>query len=468
MLGRRTFRWRAAAATAVFLCAVGAPAGSAGAAGTSGPGPYAFAEDARTIEGATSTTGAARLDPGTTYRSSVGADGKLYYRLELGSAANAYVSATAVPAPGATVASSDGLKVTVQDVDGHSCSSDTARFGPTRSPHPVTAWVVREVGRDPYMCQASGTYYVLVERVRTVTSSEGTRSDEGDWGIELTHVSEPSLRKAGASTAPESWSSATPEAVTGDGRPRTGGTGFASASPVAEGVWRETGDLRPGQTLYYRVPVDWGQQVYATAELGSSDGDGDGYAGNAAVVSLYNPVRALVDDVTSPYDGRQRSVALDPLPPVRYENRFAVDDRTSGMRFAGWYYLAVHLGTSVADRVGDGPYGLTLRVRVEGSQDAAPEYLTDTEPRGVFTVTAEDRKAAENGENGGPAGGGGSRDSGGGNGPGGSAAASGGDRGPGSDTTALTVLAVGGIGTGSVLVLWLGLWALVSRRRAAS
>lgn len=470
-MGRRTVWWRAVAAAAVLLCAAGALSGPAGAAGPADPGPYAYAEDARTVEGTTTTTGAVRLDPGGTYRSSIGAGGKLYYRLELDGTTNAYVSATAVPGPGTTVASSDGLKVSVQDADSHSCSSDTARFGPTRSARPVTAWAAREAGRDAYMCQGAGTYYVVVERVDTGdTQGGGTGGDSGgDWGIELAHVREPSLRETGASAAPENWNSAVPEIVTGDEGRRTGGTSFATASPVGQGVWKETGDVRPGQTLYYKVPVDWGQQVYATAELGSSDGGGDGYAGNAVGVSLYNPVRALVSDVTSPYDGRQRSVDLEPLPPVRYENRFAVDGGTNGMRFAGWYYLAVHLGESVADRVGDGPYGLTLRVRVAGSQEASPGYLADAEPQGVFTVTAEDREAARSGTDGGAAGGGGATGSGGDEGSGAStnAAAPGGARGSGDDTTAMKLLAAGGIGTGSALVLWLGLWRFVARRRAA-
>ncbi|GGZ12163.1 hypothetical protein [Streptomyces poonensis] len=475
-MGRRTVWWRVVAASAALLCAAAALSGTARAAGTSDPdpsAPYAFDEDARTVEGATSTTGSVRLVAGTTYRSSLGADGKLYYRLELDGAADAYVSATAVPRPGTAVASSAGLKVSLQDADGHVCSSDTARFGPTRSPRPVTAWVVREADRDAYMCRAAGAYYVVVERAVTGGSSqEGTEGGGEPWELELRHAWEPPLKDAGATTAPpENWSSATPEAVTGDGGPRTGGTGFATASPVGQGVWSQTGGIRPGRTLYYKVPVDWGQQVYATAELGSADGGGDGFTGSAMVVSLYNPVRGLVDDVTSPYDGRQRSVALDPLPPVRYGNRHAVDDETSAMRFAGWYYLAVHLGEPVAERFGDGPFGLTLRVRVEGSPEEGPGYLGASEPRDVFTVTAEDREAAENGEGAGTAGedGGGAGGTGGDEDSGGtgSAAASGGGRGPGGHATAMKVLAAGGIGTGSVLVLGLGLWTLVARRRAA-
>ncbi|MFJ9585170.1 hypothetical protein [Streptomyces acidicola] len=470
------------------LCVTAAlPAQARAAAGT--PDPYAFAEDATKVDGMPSTTGAVMLAPGKTYRSSIREGAKLYYRLELGDGANAYVSATAVPRLGKAVGSAEGVKVTVQDANGHRCSSETARFGPTGSPHPVTAWASRQIGRDPYMCQEAGTYYVLVERVGTVTSSQGAQgtlgtqgsqgtlgtqgsqgspgtqgSSDGTWGLELGYVMEPLPKQAGSTSAPEVWNSASPAAVTGDAKRRRGGTSFTTASAMGQGVWEDTDGIRAGQTLYYRVPVDWGQQLYATAELGSSSSGDDGYVGNALVMSLYNPVRGFVDDATAGYDGRQRSADLDPLPPVRYDNRFARDDQMSGMRFAGWYYLAVHLGAPVADRFGDGPFGLTLRVRVTGSAADGPEYLGTSDPVGVFEVTAEDQEAAESGSVGGATSAGGIGGSG-GDEESGTTGASDGAQGIGDDDTAMKLVAMTGIGTGSLLVLGLGVWTVVARRR---
>lgn len=493
LMGRRTVWWRAGAAVGAVLCVTTAQPGPAVAA--DGPAPYSYAEDARAVEGAPSSTGAVRLAAGKTYRSSIGPGGKLYYRLDLGAATNAYVSATAVPEAGSAVGSADGVRVSVQDADAHRCSYETARFGPTRSAHPVTAWASREVGTDEYMCQGAGVYYVVVERVGSAVgagsgtsagadsgsatgSSSGSASgsvtgspSEGaseEWGLELRFVSEPAVTKGGSTSAPQSWNSASPDAVSGDPEPRRGGSGFAAASPVAQGVWQDEVGIRAGETLFYKVPVSWGQQLQATAELGSTT-EGDGYVGNAFVMSLYNPVRGLVDDRTANYGGVQRSVSLDPLPPVAYENRFSPDDEVGGMRFAGWYYLALHLGTSVADRFGDEPVGLTLRVRLEGEAGAGPGYLGDSEPRGVFEVTEGDREAAENGITGDTLEGG-SRDGGDGGGPGDS------DEGKGSGNSlvsgdrrlAMTLVAAGGLGTGSLLVLGLLAWTLVARRRASA
>ncbi|MFF1447647.1 hypothetical protein ACFVYF_05760 [Streptomyces sp. NPDC058274] len=485
-MGRGTVKWRTASrrgraptptavlavvTVAAALCTAGAASTAAAAPGSeqgsrtgavprgttlgqrswasSTPDPYAFAKDAKTVEGADGTTDAVRLEPGGTYRSSIKKDGKLYYRLELDATSSAYVSATAVPRLGTTVSSADGVKVTVQDADGSTCSAESAHLGPTQSPHPVTAWAAREIGsRSKYACQEAGTYYAVVER----SGPPGSAPD--DWDLELDYASEPRLREAGSTAAPDTWNSAPPDTLLGDAGRRTGGMGFSTAVALRQGVW-QTG-IRAGQTLFYRVPVDWGQQLYATAELGSSPG-GDGYVGTALSVSLYNPAHGHVDDVGCGYDGSQRSAVLRPLPPVQYDNRYAITDRVSAMRFAGSYYLVVHLGAQVAEKFGDGPLGLTLRVRVNGTAEAGPAYAGQSQPRGAFDVSAQDRAEADAGTAGsGRAGGG---DGGGGGGDSRADGSGGGDR-------MMKLVAAAGIGSGCVLVLTLALWRVVARRRA--
>jgi hypothetical protein len=443
------------AAVAVALCAAApyadaSPTGAqdrgvdvrAGAA--DGSYPYAFGEDDREIEGATAAGDAARLEPGGTYRGTLPDGATLFYRLDLDATTNAYVSATAVPRPGARVASADGLRVSVQDADGHVCSTDTVHFGPTRSAHPVAAWAGREAGAGgSYLCRGAGTYYALVQR-RGASGVSGASSSPGDWDLELDYVTEPASRGTG-DTAPGTWNSAAPEPLSGDPVRRAGGAGFAAARALGQGVWED--DVRPGQTRFYKVPVGWGQQLHATAELadggdggGSGSGAG-GFVGTALTMSLYNPVRGRVDDAEASYGGERSTAALRPLPPVAYENRYASEDRAGAMRFAGWYYLAVHLGTPVADRFGDGPFGLRLRIRVSGTARSGPVYMGRSVPGGVFEVTAGTRREAVAGTGGGSGGGAGSG--------------------------AMELVAAGGLGTGSLLVLWLALWTLLSRRRGS-
>ncbi|MFJ8634975.1 hypothetical protein [Streptomyces sp. NPDC093568] len=420
---------RVAVVAALLLgTTAGLPDGPAQAAGT--PGPYAYAPDARSVTGTASTADAVSLTPGTTYKSSVPSEGAVHYRLDLDAVSDAYVSVTAVPPLGSTVYAGDGIKVSVRDAAGRSCSQNTERFGFVPSPRPIAAWGAREISANRPRCESAGAYDVTVERVRTAKSAPDT------WGLELFAASESPLKEAGETEAPEAWNSVSPDPVTGKAEPREGGTGFASAAPVAQGVWSTS--IEPGGTLFYKLPLDWGRQLHATAELGSSNG-GDGYAvGGALNLSLYNPVRTFVDDASANYDGERKAAQLDPLPPVAYENRYAVPDRVSALRFAGAYYLVVHLSAEVAERYGEGPFRLTLRVREEGTAQTGPGYAGESEPGGVFQISAGDRAVAA----GGPVGGAG-----------------------GDGDAAMTVLAVSGIGAGTLVLVVLGVWVVVARRR---
>ncbi|MEU5533576.1 hypothetical protein [Streptomyces sp. NPDC020362] len=428
--------------TAVLCAAAVLPGGTA--AGVQ-DGTYAFAPDARAVTGTASTTGAERLEPGRAYRSSLPRNGKLYYRLDLAATATAYVPVTAVPPAHTTVAATDGIRVSLKDAHGSSCTFSSARFGAGLSPRPVTALARREAGGT--LCQGAGTYYVLVERVESSgtagsgtagsgaagSGSAGSGSGSGSaqrWDLEIAPVTEPRLAGAGSTSAPGTWDSASPDPLSGTARRRSGGAGFAQARPLGQGVWRT--DMTPGQTLFYKVPLDWGRRVNAVAELGGS-AQGQGYVGGALNLSLYNPVRGLVDDASLGYTGTQKPVALGPLPPVEYRNRYTVLSAQSAMRFAGDYYLVVHLSEQLARTFGTGPFAVTLRVRVGGQAHDGPGYAGRPVPAGVFTITDEDREAAVTGVTGG------------------------GD-------TAMKVLAVGGIGAGTALLLVLGVWTVAARR----
>ncbi|MEU4463243.1 hypothetical protein AB0G20_05960 [Streptomyces sp. NPDC024017] len=422
---------RIAAVAVVLITTAAVVPGRAAAGEASGPSPYAFADGAQSVEGARSTGNAALLKPGGTYKSSLPSSGKVSYRLELDTTTNAYVSVTAVPSPGSTVSVIDGVKVSVQDADGNSCSVDTASFGAARSPHPIAAWGMREISPNKSLCRKAGAYFVSVERV----DPKGEGSSPEAWDLELAAMTEPRTAKPGASSAPQAWNSATPQPLQGEAESRKGGAGFTGATPLDQGVWRD--DIRPGQTLFYEVPVDWGQQVSVTADLGSSSSGGTGYATDALDLSLYNPARGRVAGVGVGYNGDQKSGSLPPLPPVDHANRYAATAQVSALRFAGSYYLVAHLSEGVAGPFGNGPFVMTLRVRVSGEARSGPEYAGESEPGGVFEVSDQDREAAAEGV-------------------------------AARDDTAMRALAVGGIGTGSALLVGLGVWTVMARRRSVA
>ncbi|MGW7078904.1 hypothetical protein [Streptomyces sp. NPDC054866] len=424
------------------LCGVMALSGQAAAEGTSGPNPYVFAERAVSVDGAQNSMDSVRLTPGSTYKSSLARGGKLYYQLQLDARETVYVSATAVPGLDAKVAYGDGVEVSLQDTNGNNCNSGNARFGTSQSPRPISAWAARAVGPAENRCKVAGTYYVVVERNSDPGSSTET------WDTELRVVSEPGVAKSASTTPPETWNSASPTPPAGAREERRGGTGFNDARAVGAGVWGDR--IKPGQTLFYRVPVDWGQQISASAELGSASGGRGEYVTSALVMSLANPVRARIDDADTAYDGQQKTASLRPLAPVAYENRYSPVDGVAGTRFAGWYYLSVHLNPQVARQFGKAPLDLLLRVNVDGAAKEGPAYVGTARPADEFSVTGEDEDAAVRGDTDAAAGSG--DGSGGGNGGG----------------AGMKVVAAGGFGAGAVLLTVLGVWTLIGRRRAAA
>ncbi|WP_229890632.1 hypothetical protein [Streptomyces lavendofoliae] len=400
-------------------------AAGAAAAGAEAAGGYAFADGIERIRGTATTGGAPTLTRGRTYKDRIEGGAKLVYRLDLDARTNAYVSAVAVPDPGSEVGTFDSLKVSLQDRNGYDCGSNESRFGSAEFPRPIAAYAHRTMDRDSSSCQDAGRYYVVVER-------RGKDAAPGTWDLEIRHELEPRLRTEGPTAAPENWPSASPPTSPGEPRQRAGGAGFADATGLTEGEW--TDRIEPGQSLFYRVPVDWGQQLFAGVDLASSSGGG--FVISALDVTLFNPMQGVVTSANPvSYDGKQKSADLEPLPPVKYENRFDSDARFTNTRFAGWYYLRVSLSPKVAEEFGRKPYGLTVRIDVEGAPGADPGYAG---PPGVFDVTETDRDAAADGRSGAEA----------------------------ADGT-MKLVAAAGIGTGTVLVLGLGAWTVLARRRAA-
>jgi hypothetical protein len=427
---RQRGKGRATLACTAAMCAVAALPGQSWAAGE--PSPYTFDSAALPVQGAAVNSHGPPLKARSTYKDSIEPGEKRYYRVDLDAETNAYISAVAVPKLATKVALADKLDVSIEDRSGSKCGDQYAQFGSAAYARPVAAYADRTIDKDSSRCQEAGAYYVLLER-----SSEDTSTPEA-WDIEIRFASEPGL-KAAAPTAPsENWPSASPAVPAGGPEKRSGGTSFTDATSLKQGEWQD--DIIPGQTLFYRVPVDWGQQIFASADLGNSTTVPESASGvsNAMVLSLYNPARGYVQNDTSVYyDGKQKSAALDPVPPVAYENRYAFNSATSAMRFAGWYYLSVTLNPEIAEEYGDKALPLTLRVNIEGDAQDAPAYAG---PAGDFEITQDDQEAADSGKSAPEA----------------------------AKSGTMTLVAAAGIGAGTVLVLGLGAWTLLARRRGAA
>ncbi|MEV6394949.1 hypothetical protein AB0M39_09265 [Streptomyces sp. NPDC051907] len=423
---RRERGWgRATLASIAAMCAVAALPGQSWAAAEH---PYAFDSEAKPVQGAAVNSDGPTLEAGSVYKDTIKPGEKRYYRIDLDAKASAYVSAVAVPKLGTKVAYGDKLAVSIEDRSGVKCGDDDAMFRTGAFARPVAAYADRTIDKSSSSCQESGAYYVLLQRTSQATSTPEP------WEVEIRFASEPGLTESAPTAPPENWPSASPAAPAGGPQKRAGGAGFAEATSLKQGEWQD--EIVPGQTLFYRVPVDWGQQIFASADLGSSTAtDSSKSVSNALVLSLHNPARGHVDEEAGViYDGKQKSVALEPLPPVAYENRYDSAGSDAAMRFAGWYYLSVTLSPEIADAYGKQALPLTLRVNVDGKPKPAPAYAG---PAGEFEVSDDDKKAADTGKSA-------------------SAAA---------DTSTMKLVGAAGIGAGTVLVLGLGAWMLLARRR---
>ncbi|MFJ5721817.1 hypothetical protein [Streptomyces sp. NPDC093149] len=425
---RQRNRGRVALAAAAVICAAAALPGQAYAAGE--PAAYTFDPGAKSVGGAEVSTEATALTPGSVYKSSIEQGEKLYYRLNLDAKTNGYVSAVVVPRGGGQVAYGDGIKLSIRDSTDLQCSSEYARFESAEFPRPIAAYAYRIADKDSSTCQEAGTYNVLIERESKATSTPDA------WDLELRYESEPQLKQGGSTPteAPDNWPSVLPAPPTDAPQRRSGGTSYYDATSLQTGEWHDT--IAPGQTRFYRVPVDWGQQIFATVDLGNNNAS-DKFIGSALALSLDNPAHGHVDSATPlSYSGKSASVSLDPLPPVAYENRYDSNSSVSAMRFAGWYYLSVALSPEVAKSYGDKGIPMILKVKVDGTAAKSP-YTGDT---GIFSVTQNDKDMARSGKSDPEA--------------------------ARSDT--MRMVGVAGIGVGTVLVLGLGVWTLLARRRAVT
>ncbi|MFJ3517362.1 hypothetical protein [Streptomyces sp. NPDC090131] len=429
MVRVRTTVWAAALGLVVGL------PGSAAYAEGAAPAPlptYRAADGAKAIEGTPSTADAPLIEAGSVYRDTMG-PGERVYRLVLDKdESNVYVSAVVRPPAGAKVSGGDGIEVEIMTTAGSSCEDSAGRANFGYDAYPISAAGVRW-GKEDGECAPAGVYYAKVTR----TSAKDY--DQSPWPLEIKVQREPGRGAGVPTTAPSTWPSGPPALPGTEAVARTGGTGFNDARALDAGVWRD--EMRPGQTRFYRVPLDWGQQLGLSAELSAAQMTRTyGSASGGLTVSLYSPYRGPISDKDTSYDGKQAAVTLGKTPPVAYENRFASDRSVQPVSLAGWYYVVVTMGAKVADFTEDAaPVPLTLRLTVAGTPAKAPAYKGSPAADG-FGVGEADRAAAKEGLTA-------------------PEAAEAAER-----HSTMRVVAGAGFGTGTALLLVLGGWMLLGRR----
>lgn len=395
----------------------------AGAADTPGGAVPVWQPKGTPVAGTAVSTDAPVLKPGSSYTDSVKPGDKKYYAVDLDATSSAYLSAFAIPGAGDKVAYGDGIELTLLSTEGSTCDGYDAHFR-SETARPVGGYAARTIQKDG-RCQQANRYTLLVTRTSAGTSSPGA------WPLELRFLSEPGLR-AGAVTEPAATATeAAPVPVIDTGRQAHGGTGFDDAAAVTSGSWRD--QVLPGETRFYKVPVDWGQHTVVFADFANvTSAEDPQYIGDGVRIDAYNPARGHVDDAAKAYLGKPASISVQTVP-VAYANRYEIGDAVAAVRFAGWYYFAVTVRSEVSGYA-EGAVPVTLRVDVKGASKPGPAYDGDARKAG-FGIDGDDLAAAD----GTATGGGGS--------------------------STLRFVALAALGAGTVLLLTLAGWVLAARNR---
>ncbi|MET7345406.1 VWA domain-containing protein [Streptomyces sp. NPDC005547] len=325
----------------------------------------------RRVAGAATADRAPVLAPGQ-YLDTIGPGEKRYYAVDLDDASTADFAATAVPQPGAAADAFDALTTRIEHSEHGYCAANTERFLQKEGAVPLTAAVARvpsaDGGRD---CDGAGRYRLLVERA----SKKG--SDAARWPLELVYGVEEPLADGvtPAQSQAEYGEGGSATLPTGDPREVRGGTGFNDARELGRGVWRDR--ILPSQTLWYKVPAGWGQQVVYDVEFANEptvDRPGGTYSYGAS--RLYTPARHPLGGggefrASTMYDGRPAAVRMGGVP-VAWTNRYENRSEVQPVHIGGDFYISVTLGAGAAEIAENPEIGVVLRVAVLGEERTGP------------------------------------------------------------------------------------------------
>ncbi|MBB5934091.1 hypothetical protein [Streptomyces zagrosensis] len=438
----RRRRHRTSLAAVAVLCTAGVVGGLIPGSAQAAPGAHerTYRTAGPRISGGESSDNAASLAAGGPRVDSIGNGETRFYSVDLDASSTAYVSAVAIPPPGSGIdAYKDEIRITLTRLDGGRCDAALAGADADDVAHPFGTAVVRQPGSGTSArCGDAGRHLVKVERPSTPTP----RAQR--WTLEVRHMREPAVKGGPTEQPPKgSWSSQAPLPTTETPRPRPGGTGFNDATALSPGAWKDT--VEPGQTRFFKVPVDWGQQLLTSIEVPSPAGStgkptgSAGFLSDALGATLYNPGRALLaTNHFISYKGDQNGSRIG-TAPLAYANRAAHSQAAvRAASVAGWYYVAVSISPEMERYFKDG-VPVTVRVHLKGTPRPGPRY-DGSATAGGFGVGKDDERAARRGQ---------------------SAAEV-------RQSDQLRAVAYGGFALGTALLAGLGAWKLTARRRAAS
>jgi Ca-activated chloride channel family protein len=349
------------------------------------------------ITGAATPAAAPVAAPGQ-HLDTIGQEEKRYYAVDVPQGATAYFTATvSFPRlPGIDVLEDfNGLQLRTYGEAGEDCnefehaqtnnSSDGAALTVTTTWDGATEEDTGSASGD--RCKGAGRYTFAVEWSR-VSAGVPQRLP-----VELLVGVEPGVVDGGpVAVLPEAGfrdPASTP-------RPVTGGGSFTVAGTL-DGTGAYTDALQRSELVFYRVRLDWGQGLAYRVRFAETPGRG---LDNLSPVrtTLYTPTREEIDSDFASYTGTNQVLpANDPAlttVPVRYGNRDADVVAVRPQSLAGWYYIAVHLGSTHSGATA-APVPIQLDLSVTGTPEPGPRYAEEgaTFGGGRPSVAEPDRAA---------------------------------------------------------------------------
>nr|WP_209905359.1 VWA domain-containing protein [Brachybacterium sacelli] len=366
-----------------------------------------YASQGSPITGGTTPEEAVDLTPGSYLdvleHGSAGIDDgegfSRYYRLQIAPGEVAHLSATMI-LPGGEGADNKlaQLQLRTMSPDGVDCriGEVNARAEADLGKGPITATIAtpRMGATENLSCfgeDSDGAVILEVERT-------GSPSQEEAVPVEVQFFAEEAVDLDGMPPAMQHVSPLDPLPAPTDGAQIQPAFSFASALPATDGPMR--GTIIPGEVQFFRVPVQYGQQVRSALTLGDFETpEGMELTLQATLLSplrdgVYSTLPPLTDPDPSGFSEPATpgaTMQLNQATPVQFRNRDEGGTAARTSFLAGDYYLqlAVVPSSYSADRLFEVPYVIDL--------EASGEVGKGPELTGQGAASAEDRTAEDPG-----------------------------------------------------------------------
>lgn len=273
-------------------------------------------------------------------------------------------------------------KLTVETPDGEQCADDREadlEFFRNGSSMTLAATINNRVS-------SSTTDDPCASASELLLSVEHEEGGDSDLPVQIIYVEEPPVKDAGSLPEPVDVDGISGKVAKGEGSPKkvVGGGGFVDAAELEPGSYEEV--ILPGEQLYYRVALDYGQEAAFTADIGPMKGLGAAdhqlFTVDAWTPALHKVTRLWTDDGPENRESLSSSknsmVLGEFIPEVRYRNK-EVDpgfrspyDDLPLISTPGYYYFAI--GRDFADEDTDAPVTVRIDVDVDGKATGQPTY----------------------------------------------------------------------------------------------